>query len=228
MTQLQFLAAIKWPVTVLLLALLATVALKRSPGARNAMGSWLRERDVRVNIAGQEIEATRTATQASMDLAADSDTELAEVVTEPKPSDEDEQPQRSGPTLEAIKLEIARRAVVENVALNAIRLGWEWGRTHDAAPELSVEWIEGSPSLHVREPASGPDGNSRVVVSAPRRSVSADKALLAMRTFLAAFANHSAEIVAQQDALRDAVRLGMQARDVDGEGGIEPGETQRG
>jgi hypothetical protein len=44
---LEFAAAIKWPVTVLILAVLATVLLKHNPGTRQSMGAWFNRRNAR-------------------------------------------------------------------------------------------------------------------------------------------------------------------------------------
>lgn len=149
MSVLEFIVAIKWPVTVLLLSSLAVVALKRSPGTRASMGAWLRDRNLRLRVAGQEFEAMLAETSGNLVLAAESDSELAaglaEVAEEP-----DGSPFRQ---TEQEAVEIARRAAVENVLNSAVRLGWQLASAgRGTLPDVTVRWTDhGDPVLELDE-----------------------------------------------------------------------------
>jgi hypothetical protein len=146
---LEFAAAIKWPVTVLILAVLATVLLKHNPGTRQSMGAWFNRRNLRLHVAGQEFEATLAETQGSMDLAAGNDAELAATVGEPGNGDSELTLQEPNPDL----VEAARRTAVERVLRNAVQLGYQWAGSGSgwAHPVVDVEWTEsGHPTVALR------------------------------------------------------------------------------
>lgn len=150
MSALEFIAAIKWPVTVLLLAAMATVLLKRNPDTRQSVGTWFSRRNLRVNLAGQEFEATVAETQDSIGAAASPDSELAEAVAgTPVTRDETDSEEQSKRDQE---VENARRSAVAAVARNAVRLGWQWGRGEHGArePVTAVSWDKiGQPTVNL-------------------------------------------------------------------------------
>lgn len=150
MSALEFAAAIKWPVTVLILAAMATVLLRRSPGTRQSVGEWFRRRNLRLNVAGQEFEATVAETQGSIGAAISPDAELAEAVA-PTPETGEAQDGSGRSTIER-EVENARRRAVGTLAQNAVRLGWLWGRGERGAsePRAMVTWNgDGQPDLRV-------------------------------------------------------------------------------
>lgn len=138
MGALEFVSSIKWPVTVLLLAGLATRALRRNPAARASIGYWLRSRNVRLRLFGQEIDTSVATTQGSMDVAAEDDLGLAVAVGGGSEGDPD-----------SADVEIVRRAAVESVMRSAARLGWQLAQDgRQTPPELTVRWTEdGHPRL---------------------------------------------------------------------------------
>jgi hypothetical protein len=147
---LEFVSSIKWPVTVLLLAFMATVLLKRNPGTGKSVGAWFSRRNLRLNVAGQEFEATVAETQGSIDVATTPDRDLAEVAVN---ATQPEQEQRASThELADQEVENARREAVGRVAQNAVRLGWLWARGDRGAsePVAVVSWgADGQPRLRV-------------------------------------------------------------------------------
>lgn len=145
---LEFISSIKWPVTVLLLAAMGTMLLKRNPGTRQSMGAWFSRRNLRLQVAGQEFEATVAETQGSIDLAAGNDRELAEALPDADASEGAQLPADVHSASEAV--EAARRAAVESVVRNAVRLGWQWAGGTGAEPEAVVSWTNaGNPTLRI-------------------------------------------------------------------------------
>lgn len=150
MSVLEFIAAIKWPLTVLILAGFAAIALRRSPQTRGSIAAWLHRRNLRLHLAGQEFEATVAETQGSIDAAISPDPALTEAVARtPEGEEGQHRPERIAAEKE---LENARRQAVADVARNAVRLGWQWGRGEQGAsePMTAVSWDDaGHPSLRV-------------------------------------------------------------------------------
>ena len=150
---LEFIAAIKWPVTVLLLAALATVVLKGSPRTRRSMGEWLGQRNLRLSLGGQEIEATLAETQGRMGVAAETDSQLAGDSTTDTASD---QPSADASTPQSV--EAARRAAVEDLMRSAALLGWQMARNGGASPpDVAVHWgPDGRPVIESHAVTDGP------------------------------------------------------------------------
>lgn len=150
MSTLEFVSSIKWPVTVLILAAMATVVLKRSPGTRQSVGTWFSRRNLRLNVGGQEFEATVAETQGSIGAAISLDSELAEAAGRSPEAGAEEQ--SSGSASADREVETQRRKTVGALARNAVRLGWLWGRGEHGASEplTSVTWDPaGNPMLRV-------------------------------------------------------------------------------
>lgn len=136
---LEFIASIKWPVTVLLLVALGTVVLRGSPGTRRSMGEWISQRNLRLNLGGQEIEATLAETQGRMGLAAETDSQLAgENAADGTAND-----QQGSDSVTPVSVEVARRAAVEDLMRIATLLGWQLARSGASAPpDTTVRWGE--------------------------------------------------------------------------------------
>lgn len=135
MSVLEFIASLKWPITVLLLVGLASWRLRRNPDLGNAIRALIGSRSIRLNIAGQEVELGEAAGAAT--VAAAPDEALAEV--------------GSRRDAEQDITEIRREAVEE--AMNAAALyGWNEARSGAARlPELSLQWDEsGRPEMGVK------------------------------------------------------------------------------
>jgi hypothetical protein len=160
---LEFAAAIKWPVTVLILALMAAWLLKRTPEAGKSVARWADRRNFRVRVAGQELEASVADTQHSMDVAASTDVEVGRIAEETATPEQRaaEGANLSGPDARAV--EAGRRAAVESVMRNATRLGYEWARTSTRPPLVDVSWNDdGHPSLQLHaDPHALPRRNPR-------------------------------------------------------------------
>ncbi|WP_329368752.1 hypothetical protein OG896_24610 [Streptomyces sp. NBC_00669] len=222
MTTLEFIAAVKWPVTVLLLALLLVVAL-RSPSVRRAVGAWLRMRNLSVGVGQAHMALNLVQTEAALGIAADGDSELAQVVAGPESPDEEPQAQRrndlsSGPQV----LEIARRQAVEDVARSAAALGFEWAQAHDGQPEIAVQWTGGVPSMSIREPASR---------SARSDAVPLDVIRACLLSVVRVLNANNQQILDQQAALRRNVHQRLHQRaDQDSNDAAEapPGGTRSG
>lgn len=150
MSTLEFIAAIKWPATMLLLASMVTVLLKKNPETRKAWGTWFNRRNLRVNIGGQEIEASLAETRDSIDAAASPDPEVADPATQAANPNGEQQP--SAQVRRDRSVENVRREAVATLAQNATRLGWLWARGERGASEpiTAVHWdTAGNPSVRV-------------------------------------------------------------------------------
>ncbi|MFI0897100.1 hypothetical protein [Streptomyces sp. NPDC020983] len=228
MSALEFIVAIKWPATILTMAVVLLAILRWSSGTRQAISIWLGQRNVRVNLAGQEIEATLAETQGSMDLAAGNDNELAGTVALAEPiSDGTDQLAPFAP--EAV--ELLRRAAVENIVNSAVRLGWQWSRQGGAEPEVTVSWTsEGHPtvSLAPTSPSSSSPGPNALTLRATGVTSEAD-ARVAVRILLNAFNRHNDEVVSQNQEMWAAIgRRLRRARGGESSGEVSVGETERG
>lgn len=158
MSVLEFIAAIKWPVTLLILATAAMYTLRRSPEARASFNRHMQTRNWRIRIAGQEVEGTLIAAQPAMTAAVLTDDQLAaELVRRFR----EEQQSIADLDLSQYRLptdndiETTRREAVESVMRTAARWGWDMAhRELRQLPELDIEWTnEGRPeiSIGVRE-----------------------------------------------------------------------------
>lgn len=148
---LEFIAALKWPVTVLLLAAIGGRWWHKSPAARATFRDWIGTRNIRLAVAGQELEATLAATQGNMITAAASDEALVATLADRAAlsDDEAESQQPSSPTQgEVVNL---RREAVEAV----MNLAAEWGfamarHGYPEKPDMPVQWDEqGRPEIRV-------------------------------------------------------------------------------
>lgn len=222
---LEFIAAIKWPITVLILAGVAALALRRSPRTRGSMGTWLRERNLRLNVAGQEFEATLAATRGSMGVAAENDSNLAAAVADAiEPSEAAvEQTQET--------VEAARRAAVETVLRSGVRLGWQLAKSGTSAPPaVEVHWTDaGTPIFSVDPGQQGFNFRRDRHDSPAPNTESASRA--AGRALIRWINEHNDALVNDQDrAMRTLLdRLqANRARGEDGDSGVEVGDTNPG
>lgn len=135
MSVLEFIASLKWPVTVLLLVGLASWRLRRSPELGHSIRALIGSRSIRLNIAGQEVELGEAAGAATFAAAPD---EALTEITSQRDAEQD-------------ITEIRREAVEE--AMNAAALyGWHAARSGAARlPDLSLQWDErGQPEMGVK------------------------------------------------------------------------------
>jgi hypothetical protein len=111
-------------------------------------------RNIRLNVAGQELEATLAAAQDSVAAAVASDEQIAEIAGESR------QPDQPG----AGTVSEWRRDAVEDVVRTAAALGFDMARRYPHLPRMEPEvvWVDGqTPVVH------WPMRNIRT--SAPRR-----------------------------------------------------------
>lgn len=145
MSVLEFIAAIKWPVTVLILAFTAGRWWHRSPEARTTFRSWIEGRNIRLSVAGQQLEATLADAQRTLIAATGSDDELAQA--EPESTADEDEGDRSH-----VSVTMRRREAVEAVLRSAATLGWEAAGGSRPTPYVQVSWSpEGEPSIVLRE-----------------------------------------------------------------------------
>lgn len=150
MSVLEFISSIKWPVTVLLIAAMVTLRVKRNPNILKRLGAWFSGRNIRLNVVGQEFEATIAEIQGSMDAATSPDSELVESVALASGPEGERPTPGAGQTEQEV--ESARRQAVARVARTAVRLGWHWARGEEGSsePVVHVRWNQdGHPSLRV-------------------------------------------------------------------------------
>lgn len=209
MSVLEFIVAIKWPVTILIMTGIILLVLRWSAGTRQAIRIWMDRRNLRVHVAGQEIEATLVQTQGSMDLAAGNDSTLADTVAIGEDSPEAAE-QESQLAPEAV--ELLRRAAVENVVNGAVRLGWQWSQRGGAEPDVTVSWTDdGHPRVSF-EPAvatTSTDTAGDLMRLRTEGITSEADARVAVRIMLNALYRHAGETSAQQDAMWAAIRRRM-------------------
>ncbi|MGW3668736.1 hypothetical protein [Streptomyces sp. NPDC005141] len=145
MSVLEFIASIKWPVTVLLLAALSTVVLRGSPGTRRSMGEWLGQRNLRFSLGGQEIEATLAETQGRLGTAAEPDSQLVGGSSATDTASD----QQGSDASASQSVEASRRAAVEDLLRSAALLGWQLARKGTSSPpDPTVRWeADGRPVI---------------------------------------------------------------------------------
>ncbi|MET7715252.1 hypothetical protein [Streptomyces sp. NPDC005407] len=151
MSVLEFISSLKWPIVVLIISLTALVQLRRSPEARSSFGAWFRGRNFRVQVAGQEFEATLADTVDNMTAAASGDVQLAAHAQSPHESgistEGDESP--GGQLSGEADLTGLRRSAVEAVMRNAAQWGFEMAQMgFRSPPDPQVRWADdGTPEI---------------------------------------------------------------------------------
>ncbi|MBY8882042.1 hypothetical protein [Actinacidiphila acidipaludis] len=140
MSVLEFISSLKWPVTLLILAVGLGRWWHRSPDARASFREWIANRDIRLHLGGQELEATLADTTGSMAAAAASDEQISALAHEP-----------GGPEVELEELLRWRRDAVEDVMRSAALWGFELGKSGvPRLPATTVTWSEnGEPSINI-------------------------------------------------------------------------------
>jgi hypothetical protein len=134
---LEFIASLKWPITVLVALFVVTRAFTSDPGKGQALADWLNKRNVRANIGGQELEFTMAGTEDAAATVTAPDEQLAASIagsTEPGTG--------SGiavPTDEAVVQ--MRREAAEELMRNAARWGWDAAQMGFTTPPVpQIDW----------------------------------------------------------------------------------------
>ena len=152
MSVLEFVAALKWPITLLILVLLVAIAVKRSsPETREQVVKFITDRNFRLKVGPNELEALRADTEAEMKVAVAPDAALAAAIGSESPNGAKGDPSSAIQGVGAL-----RREVVEAVMRSSARWGWEMARsgTYLSLPNPVVRWTEsGRPVIGLRTPA---------------------------------------------------------------------------
>lgn len=149
MSVLEFIAAVKWPITVLLLAGFVTWRTRRNPAWLTWLKDLISERNLRLNIGGQEVELT--AAEAAVRTATQSDVELGGAVEDASAE--------GGKDVTAI-----RREAVETVMVEAAHWGWNMAQLGYNSPvDPGIKWDD--------------DGHPRILFT--QRALSDDEARMA-------------------------------------------------
>jgi hypothetical protein len=126
-TTLQFLASLKWPLLILILAGLVTVAIKRaSPETRAAFRHALLNRSLKVSVAGASFEAGAPTPQEALALATAPD---AQIAASAAAGQEDATPEQ---------VEMIRREAVDYLTRTAASMGWRAGLAGASSPPIPV------------------------------------------------------------------------------------------
>lgn len=137
MSVLQFISSIKWPITVLLLSGWISWRAKRNANWGALAKGLIERRNLRLNIAGQELEISgvQEAVEAAALAATASDKDLTEA--------------SQGNGVEGPDVSQIRREAVEAIMQKAATLGWFAGASGEALPPgLALRWQDdGSPDL---------------------------------------------------------------------------------
>lgn len=129
---LEFIAALKWPITVLLLVGLAVWRTRRNPELAEYLKRFMAGRNVRVNIGGQELELS--AAEAAVRTATQSDIELGEAAEEAATIGDAES------TVPRDVTEI-RREALETVLVEAAHWGWNMAEMgFQIPPKPEIAW----------------------------------------------------------------------------------------
>ncbi|MGP4043980.1 hypothetical protein [Streptomyces sp. 2A115] len=136
MSVLEFIASLKWPLTVVVLALLAARMLTRTPELNKDARRMFGNKNVRLNIAGQEIEMTHAAVNDSVAAAAQTDQDLIQRAGAMPPED-----QRN--------IVQIRREAIEDVMRGGAQWGWDAAKAgFEEPPKLKIKWTaEGEPKI---------------------------------------------------------------------------------
>ncbi|WP_280877907.1 hypothetical protein [Streptomyces pseudovenezuelae] len=135
---MEFISSLKWPITVLILAVGAYWTVKRNQGLKVELKQFLATRNVRAVVGGQELEFTHA--EAAVALAAQPDEHLMRL-------EEESGVRTLATTSEVTRL---RRGAIEGIMRDAAVWGWRVGRTgSERPPNPVIRWTEdGVPEIH--------------------------------------------------------------------------------
>ncbi|MFB7288718.1 hypothetical protein [Actinacidiphila glaucinigra] len=132
MSVLQFIASLKWPITILIGLILLTCAHKKNPEPGRSFARWLGSRNLRANIAGQEFEITAPDLSGVATTVTAPDTELAQAIS----ISANIPPGAAGEAVVRF-----RRETVEELIRSAARWGWEIGQLGlPKPPTPQIDW----------------------------------------------------------------------------------------
>lgn len=146
---LEFIAALKWPIFLLILVFLSAYAVKRSSAeTRERLLAFVTRLSFRVKGGPVEVEALLADTEAEMKAAVAPDSALAAVV-----GGESAEPGQASPLITPESVGALRREVVEAVMRSSARWGWEMARSGNylTLPNAVVRWsADGRPQIGLR------------------------------------------------------------------------------
>lgn len=134
MSALEFIVAIKWPVVVLIVLVVACYGMRRlTPGTRRTVLDSMLNREVSAKVPGVELVLGAPGELVSTALATDA--QIAEHLS----------PGNADPSA---AIQNVRQQVIEDLAKLCARAGWS---SHDLGslsyPDVSVEWEGGTPAI---------------------------------------------------------------------------------
>ncbi|MFE1046342.1 hypothetical protein ACFW5S_10975 [Streptomyces olivaceus] len=133
---MQFIVALKWPLFLLIVFGFVWWRVRRNPSLGQATRQLIEARNIRMNVAGQELELTKAVDAAA--IAASSDEDIAAVARD---ATTDQQVQPDVMTI--------RRAAIEEIMTSAAHWGWATGRRGlSLPPDPEIEWTpDGEPLI---------------------------------------------------------------------------------
>lgn len=140
---LEFIVAMKWPFTVLIVLAFFGVVLWRSPGLRNS----LKNKDWRFEAAGMALEARTQDVEQNLAAATPELPMEARRHTDYEVSmGEDDDPFGD---MERAEIEAAQREAMERLVQSAATWGYDQAKANRPEPRVSVEWAsDGKPVLN--------------------------------------------------------------------------------
>ncbi|MEU5737015.1 hypothetical protein ABZ784_03335 [Streptomyces tendae] len=126
MSVLQFIAALKWPLFLLIVLGFVWWRTRRNPSLGQTTRQLIEARNIRMNVGGQELELTRVEEAAA--IAASSDETIAAAAQRTDPQED--------PDVVSI-----RREAIEQLMLRSIHWGWSTSRNDPRhRPEPMIIW----------------------------------------------------------------------------------------
>lgn len=121
-----------------------TRAFKRDPEKGKALARWLNSRNVRANIAGQELELTMAGSERAAATVTAPDEQLAAAITGIAAPDSESE--TAVPTDEAVVQ--MRREAAEELMRSAARWGWDAAQMgFKTPPEPQIDWQGNRPVI---------------------------------------------------------------------------------
>lgn len=144
MSVLEFVAAWKWPVVVLVALLYSRWALRKNPSLTAWLKKLVEKRDVTAELGPAKLQLSTPATQADVLTAAASDEELKDAALE-------ELAAQPGGDVDFDGLDLAgvRQSAIEAIMRDAARWGWEMAQIgFRTPPEPQIIWDrDGQPRI---------------------------------------------------------------------------------
>jgi len=155
---LEFIAALKWPVVVLVALGVVSRGFKRNPDMGRWFRGWLDSRDVRGKIGPTEFEATASrAVEAAAGIAAASDEHIADNLAASL---------GQAGTAQSDGVHQLRREAVEALMRDSAKWGWVSAQMgFRSPPDPDIRWQEdGRPNiLYWQEKPFGDDPESKML-----------------------------------------------------------------